>query len=158
MTEIEKLSKIQNNNLITGELLLSEDSKMKVNKVEIFLEDIKEPIAEIETETFDGGVKFQYLIDSRARVGKYSVVWMGSISGKESKIFDNLSMGDDNIDRTLHLELHHLSRDIVFINIFQKREIYLDYIHKHIKKELYLLHQRIELHRFSFPQPLILAV
>ncbi len=109
MVNIEKLSSIKNNNFITGELKLDKDSKMEVKIVEIYLEDIKEPIAEIETQSFEGGVRFEYLIESRARVGNYTVVWISSISGKKSKIFDNFIIGDDNIDRTLPLELQHLS-------------------------------------------------
>lgn len=104
-----KISRIIIDNLITGELFFSEKDDILVKNIEIYLVGIDVPLVTLEPEKTEFGAKFGYVLDSRARVGEYSVVWNITITGKDDRVVDKFFIGDDNIDRTLPLELQHLA-------------------------------------------------
>lgn len=104
----EHLSRIISKNMITGELMFDINSDVVVENVDIFLESIDVPIVTLNTQETDFGAKFDYVIDSRASVGNYVVIWNLLVSGQEVKEFDRFMISTDDIDRTLPLELQHL--------------------------------------------------
>lgn len=106
---IHEHSKIINRNLITGELVFTDEDKVVVKNIEIFLKGIDVPIVILEAVKTDFGAKFDYIIDSRASAGEYTVVWNVTVDGQDTRAVNNFLISDDNIDRTLPLELQHLA-------------------------------------------------
>lgn len=102
-------SELKNDNLISGKLFFGKDSNVSVKNVDIHLVGIPNVIATITPELVDGGAKFEFKIDSRARAGEYTVTWNILISGKESTIINQFVISSDVIDRTIPVELVHLS-------------------------------------------------
>jgi len=100
---------IKVSNVIHGFLPFNKDSNVAVKDVNIFLEGIEQPIAAVDVVIDVDGARFEFVIDSIARAGMYRIVWNTFISGLASKVINNFSINADSIDRTLPLELQHLS-------------------------------------------------
>ena len=95
-------------NSIHGSLSFSKDSNIVLEKVQLFVMGIEEPVMDIDVLIDDAGASFDIILNNKARAGEYQVVWSTKISGKESNVITKFSIGD-NIDRTLPIELQHLS-------------------------------------------------
>jgi len=104
----ERVSRIHSKNLISGELLFSKEDKLIIQTVDIFLKGIDVPIITLQVDKAEDSAKFNYLIDTRASAGEYSVVWNIMANGTPTKIIDKFFIAHDDIDRTLPLELQHL--------------------------------------------------
>jgi len=95
-------------NSIHGSLSFSKDSNVILEKVQLFVIGIKEPIMDIDVKIDDFGASFDIILNNKARAGEYQVVWNTKISGRESNVISKFSISD-NIDRTLPIELQHLT-------------------------------------------------
>ena len=104
----ERVSRINSKNLVSGELLFNKKDNLDVKNVDIFLKGIDVPIITLLVDKSEDSAKFNYLIDTRASAGEYSVVWNIMANGVETKVIDKFFIGHDDIDRTLPLELQHL--------------------------------------------------
>lgn len=109
MIPLGERGQIKVSNVIHGFLPFNKDSKTTVKNVDIFLEGIEQSIAQIDPTIEEDGARFELIIDAIARAGNYKIVWNAFVSGKETKVINNFVINSDSIDRTLPLELQHLT-------------------------------------------------
>lgn len=105
---LDKRSEIQVSNLVSGNLRYDKDSNMTIKSIQFFMEGIEEPIGEVQPTEEEFGASFSYIMGNRARAGTYTAVWNTEISDKPAKIASTFVVNDD-IDRTIPIELQHLS-------------------------------------------------
>ena len=108
MIPLGKRGNICIGNSIHGSLSFNKDSNIILEKVQLFVMGIKEPVMDIDVVIDDAGASFDIILNSRARAGEYKVVWNTKISGKESNVTNTFTLGDE-LDRTLPIELQHLT-------------------------------------------------
>ena len=102
-----ELGEISVSNIIRG-VITFDKKNVKVKNVEIFLEGIKEVIAEVPAVDQEFGASFSHIIDARARAGEYRVAWNLLVDNVETQMFKQFIISSDSIDRTLPVELQHL--------------------------------------------------
>ena len=102
-----KLGEISVSNMIRG-VIEFDKKNVQVKNVEVFLEGIKEVIAEVSAVDQEFGASFSHVIDARARAGEYRVVWNLLVDNIETQMSKNFIISSDSIDRTLPVELQHL--------------------------------------------------
>ncbi len=106
---IGERGQVKVSNVIHGFLPFDKDSNVTVKNIEITLEGVDQILSTIEPTVDVDGAKFEFIIDSIARAGLYTIVWNIFISGKASKVINNFAINSDSIDRSLPLELQHLA-------------------------------------------------
>lgn len=103
-------STITNSNIIKGRLLFDANSKVIIKDVEILLIGMASPIVIItELDKTESSALFSHTIEAQARAGDYKVTWNISINGIDTEIIDGFTINGDGIDRTIPMELRHLS-------------------------------------------------
>lgn len=85
------------------------ENNVIVDSVKLYLNDIKEPIADIDFVYDESGARFKYEIRDQARVGNYTIRWNLSVNGTYQEVLKSFMITGDSIDRTLPLELQHLA-------------------------------------------------
>lgn len=108
-TESVGKGEIKVGSFIHGQLNYNKDSNVFVKSIQIFLAGTKEAIATVSPTVNDQGASFQYVIEAQSRTGDYKAVWQVYNEGKEANVMTEFTIDADGLDRTLPIELQHLT-------------------------------------------------